>query len=448
MMKVKIVPCLFFLLNTFLFATYYAVSKEALGRIEPIIFSFCEMVTLLPAGICILIMTRKDMSKAVIKRGVILGSLLCLALFTIAIALKYTTATSTAFFPSLNGLIAALIAWLFFRQPSGKVTWFAGTISAVGTVLLISNSSMGGWRGMTIAFLGGLFFTCYVFLADHQQQEDIAPWPLFGVELVTMAGWAMLIALLFGDWQSVHPSFPKDIWIILYIAGATTFLPTLITVLMQKYVSPVTVSFIYILEPILGAIVANMYLHETLPLQGYLGGGLVVVGTIIHTLSVAWHPNRTRSFESPFTLLDQRIHRSFVSLVSYPLLLLGISFVLLYRFGGFPPGAWIELFRIWPNLATLLQQGNGTFVVLLSIQAICWFIAWVTFSTMVILTIYHIVISLLFRPRIPVHHQPPQHSGTSAGAASATQAGRKRESMGASTRGKSPTLSLLDELVS
>jgi len=448
MMKVKIVPCLFFLLNTFLFATYYAVSKEALGRIEPIIFSFCEMVTLLPAGICILIMTRKDMSKAVIKRGVILGSLLCLALFTIAIALKYTTATSTAFFPSLNGLIAALIAWLFFRQPSGKVTWFAGTISAVGTVLLISNSSMGGWRGMTIAFLGGLFFTCYVFLADHQQQEDIAPWPLFGIELVTMAGWAMLIALLFGDWQSVHPSFPKDIWIILYIAGATTFLPTLITVLMQKYVSPVTVSFIYILEPILGAIVANMYLHETLPLQGYLGGGLVVVGTIIHTLSVAWHPNRTRSFESPFTLLDQRIHRSFVSLVSYPLLLLGISFVLLYRFGGFPPGAWIELFRIWPNLATLLQQGNETFVVLLFIQAICWFIAWVTFSTMVILTIYHILISLLSRPRVPVHHQPPRYSGTSAGAVSVTQVGRRRESIDASTRGKSPTLSLLDELVS
>src|SRR2546430_1211869 len=266
-MKVKIVPCLFFLLNTFLFATYYSVSKEALGRIEPIIFSFIEMVTLLPAGICILILTRKDVSKALVKRGVLVGSWLCLALFTIAIALKYTSATSTAFFPSLNGLLAALIAWLFFRQPIGKVTWFAGSISMIGTVLLISNSSMGGWRGMSIAFLGGLFFTCYVFLADHQQQGDLAPWPLFGIELVTMAGWSMLIALLFGNWQSFHPTLPKDIWVILYVAGATTFLPTLITVLMQKYVSPVTVSFIYILEPILGAIVANLYLHEMLPVQ-------------------------------------------------------------------------------------------------------------------------------------------------------------------------------------
>ena len=54
-MKLKVVACLLFLLNTFLFATYYSVSKEALGRIEPIVFSFCEMVTLLPAALCILI---------------------------------------------------------------------------------------------------------------------------------------------------------------------------------------------------------------------------------------------------------------------------------------------------------------------------------------------------------------------------------------------------------
>ena len=459
-MKVKIVPCLFFLLNTFLFATYYSVSKEALGRIEPIIFSFIEMVTLLPAGICILILTRKDVSKALVKRGVLVGSWLCLALFTIAIALKYTSATSTAFFPSLNGVLAALIAWLFFRQPIGKVTWFAGSISMIGTVLLISNSSMGGWRGMSIAFLGGLFFTCYVFLADHQQQGDLAPWPLFGIELVTMAGWSMLIALLFGNWQSFHPTLPKDIWVILYVAGATTFLPTLITVLMQKYVSPVTVSFIYILEPILGAIVANLYLHEMLPVQGYLGGGLVVVGTIIHTWGVSWRPAKGRSLESAFTSIDHRLHRSFISLVSYPLLLLGISFVLLYRFGGFPPAAWFELYRIWPNLSTLFQQGNNTFVILLFVQAVCWFIAWVTFGTMVILTIYHIVSSAISRREKPVVQQLPQYPkhpkrpeypeypGTPLSAPPSVHTGKKRERESINATTQSPTLSLLDELVS
>jgi len=98
-----------------------------------------------------------------------------------------------------------------------------------------------------------------------------------------MALWANLIMLLFGDWNSFHPQFPKDAWVILYVAGACTFLPTMLTVLMQKHLSPITISFIYILEPVFGAIAAFFYLHEVLPPGGYLGGGLVVVGAIIHT---------------------------------------------------------------------------------------------------------------------------------------------------------------------
>ncbi len=143
-MKMKIVACLAFLLNTVLFGTYYAISKEVLGRIDPIIFSFFEMIVLVPAAICILICARRQITRAVVKRGVLLGSSLCLALFTIAIALKYTTATGTAFFPALNGFLAAFLAWIFLRHPIGKMTWIASLISVAGAALLIFNSSMGG----------------------------------------------------------------------------------------------------------------------------------------------------------------------------------------------------------------------------------------------------------------------------------------------------------------
>jgi drug/metabolite transporter (DMT)-like permease len=296
-MDMKLAAGLAFLLNTILFATYYSVSKEALGRIDPIVFSFFEMISLVPAALCIIIFSWKDMSRAVVKRGIFLGSWLCLALFTIAIALKYTTATSTAFFPSLNGFLAALIAWLFLRHPLRKLTWFAGVLSVVGTMLLVLNSPTSNWRGSLIAFLGGVFFTCYVFLANNEQKDEIAPWPLLGIELLTMALWSNLVVLLFGDWRAVRPSLPHDLWVVLYVAGACTFLPTLITVLMQKYISPVTVSFIYILEPVLGAAVAYMYLHEMLPIQGYAGGFLVVAGAIIHTwgTAIARQPSKEQS---------------------------------------------------------------------------------------------------------------------------------------------------------
>src|SRR6266496_521198 len=282
-MNSKVLACIAFLFNAILFGTYYAVSKEAIGRIDPIIFTFFEMMTLVPAAVCIIICSRRQISRKVLKRGLLLGSSLCLALFTLAIALKYTTATGTTFFPSLNGLLAAFIAWMVLRHPLAKATWLAGLISVIGTALLIATTSMGGPRGSLIAFLGGLFFTGYVFLADHEQKDEHAPWALFGIELLIMALWANLIVLLFGDWGSFHPQFPKDAWVILYVATACTFLPTMLTLLMQKYLSPVTVSFLYILEPVFGAIVALFYLHEVLPLEGYLGGGLVVVGAIIHT---------------------------------------------------------------------------------------------------------------------------------------------------------------------
>ena len=406
-MKMKVVACAAFFLNTALFATYYAVAKEALGRIEPIIFTYFEMMALVPAALCILVLCWQNITRQVIKRGVLLGSSLCLALFTIAIALKYTSATGTAFFPALNGFLAAFAAWVFLRQPITKATWFAGLLSVVGTALLISNSPMGGARGDLIAFLGGLFFTGYVFLAEHEQKDeteshfkDSGYWPLFGIELLTMAVWANLLVLLFGDWQSVHPSLPKDIWVILYVAGVCTFLPTLITVLMQKHISAVTVSFIYILEPILGAIVSNIYLHETLPLDGYIGGCLIVVGAIVHTWSGAERSAVERiAHVTQQQFSEEPVWASLLANIGYALLFLIAGTFILYRLDGFPPRAWYELSYSWPLLPTLIQQRQHTVVFLLVAQAACWLIAWFSLALIACVAVYRVLRLLFFSKR-------------------------------------------------
>ncbi len=414
-MRLKVLACLLFFLNTTLFATYYAVSKEAMGRIDPIVFSFFEMILLVPIAVCMLIWTWQDVDRAVVKHGVILGSWLCLSFFTIAIALKYTTATSTAFFPSLNGLVAAFIAWFVLRQPIQKSTWFAGIISVIGTALLISVSSIGGWRGTLIAFLGGIFFTFYVFLADHEQKDNANPWSLFAVETLTMAVCATFIALLFGNWQGVHPSLPKDGMVLLYVAGAATFLPILITVTMQKHISPVTVSFIYILEPVLGALFANLYLHETLPLIGYLGGGIVVTGAVIHTTGMALTSRKKQIGQTaytPYTTTKQTKHTGHtghsasgnqrtrqrtpiyatpVAIIIIFVLFLCAEFSLLYSLGGFPPRVWLDIYMLWPNLANLAGNGQLTYVILLWVQAICWLIAWLASIVMALLIVSYLV---------------------------------------------------------
>jgi drug/metabolite transporter (DMT)-like permease len=82
------------LLNTLLYASYYAISKEVLGRVDPIVFSFCEMMTLAPPALFILLISRRHLTRQAIKSGFLLGSCLCLGLLMLATALRHNSATA------------------------------------------------------------------------------------------------------------------------------------------------------------------------------------------------------------------------------------------------------------------------------------------------------------------------------------------------------------------
>ncbi len=407
-MKMKIVAFLAFLLNTFLFGSYYSFAKEALSRIDPIVFTFFVMTSLVPLALCLLVLSWHDISREVVKSGALLGSCLCLGLFMLSVSLKYNSATSTAFFPAVNGFLAAICAWLFLRQPIAKATWFAGVLSFGGALLLILNSSMGGARGALIAFIGGLFCTFYVFLADHEQRDKQAPWALLGVQLITMAVWANLIALLFGNWQVVHPALPKDVWIVLYIALGTTCLPTVFTVLLQRYLAPLTVSFIYILEPVLGAIVAFLYLGETLPLVGYVGGALIVAGAVFHTWGSAERPaGSALALHQRLSLSMRRFNQAPVAMLGYPLLWFCAGAFTLYKTGGLPPVAWVRLYRLAPALPAYMEQmhaGRSTSVgilILLVTQSFSLLVGWVALTGIALLLLSR-VRQLLKRPTVAV----------------------------------------------
>lgn len=394
-MKRKVLIALAFVLNTFLFGSYYSVGKEMLGRVDPIVFTFFTMMTLVLPAICILAFSWRHLTRAAVKSGFLLGSCLCLGLFTLAVALKYNSATGTAFFPSLNGLLAAIITWIYLRQPLNKSTWFAGVVSVIGAVLLMMNASMGGARGALIAFIGGLLCTFYVFLADHEQKDSSIYWPLFGVELLTMAAWANLIALLFGDWNTMNFTLPGDLGVVLYVGLGTIFLPTLITVLLQKYISPVTVSFISVLEPIFGAIVAFFYLHELLPLDGYIGGALIVSGVLIHTWGTVERPAQRQLVRQQSAMNSQQLQTSWFQAFVTPLLFCIIGACFVFKLGGFPPPVWSDLSQAWPHLFQQLQSGQRLETILMLASSFCWFMAWLAIAILGGLVFYRVCSKLL-----------------------------------------------------
>lgn len=284
----KLIALLSFLLVTFLWGTFYSVTKEALHRIDPFTFAFLETSVTLPFALLLLWIHRRKMSYDLLKRGIILGTLLGVNLLLAALALNYTSATNTAFFPSIVGIVVAFYAWIFQKQTVLLATWIAGLFSLLGTLLLIfENFNLTKqWYGDILALIAPLFYAAYIFRLDYDTKgSEIALWPLLAIELVAMNFLCGLGSLCLGDWSRFTHFLTQDYNLILYVGLVTTLLPATISLFFQRYLSPISVAFIFILEPIWGAIIAAIYLGEKLNVLGYLGGSLIVMASLINTLA-------------------------------------------------------------------------------------------------------------------------------------------------------------------
>lgn len=286
-----------FLLVTILWGSFYAVTKTALTHLDPIIFTFFEVLVLVPIALILLIMQWQMLSFAVCKRGALLGSCLCIATLTITVAEKFIGATTTAFFPATGGIFATVITATVLRRSLKTSIWVACALSLLGVFLILHVSLSGSeLTGDVIALLGALLFTVYLFLVEQDaQQEGPQFWAVVGIEHLSFALWMLLVSLLFGDWQHFHPVLTHDIPVVLYVALACTFLPVLLIHFAHRSLDPLETSFISILEPLWGGIIAHVFLGEVGPLSLYLGGGLIMAGALVHllgTVDLLWSSQR------------------------------------------------------------------------------------------------------------------------------------------------------------
>ena len=283
----KLVASAVLFLTPILWASYYAVTKEALDRFEPAAFATLDVLVALPFGIAIVIAWRKHLDRATVMGGIVLGALLACELLVYSFALDYTTATNAGFIPSSQGFLAIVIAAFALRQRVPVPTWIAGILCLTGVLLVVleSPSSGGHWRGDALLFLGTFIFTAYVFAIDRiASGRKVALWPCFGVELVTVAVIIGAVSPFFVDWSTFAQPATSDVYVILYVGIATTVAPAAICIFFQPYVSPIYVAFIFVLEPLWAALVSTLYLGETVTTLAYVGGGMILIAAAANTI--------------------------------------------------------------------------------------------------------------------------------------------------------------------
>ncbi len=289
-MLMRRIALLAFAINPILWASFYTVAKPGIVETDPLLFSTLELLWTVPVGALILAWLIHRITLRNLLRGMIAGTNLYAVVLLSAAALYLTTATETAIFPALNGLLAVAFAWLFLGREADRKTWLAGIVAAIG-VLSVLPAFGNRFAGNFVALLSAVAYTSYIYVAERVTRDsDADVWTIFASELLTMAAYGSILVLVIGSGRLLLNQVPSMYWTACYVGIGTTVIPTAISIIFQRYVPPVTTAFLYTLEPIWSAALAAGALGEHLSVRSYLGGLAILLGAALHSLALSSFP--------------------------------------------------------------------------------------------------------------------------------------------------------------
>jgi drug/metabolite transporter (DMT)-like permease len=190
-------------------------------------------------------------------------------------------------------LLVALWARFVFKEHVGRRVWLALGLALVGLSVMVD--VWGGvplsTLGVVLSFVSAGTFAAYLLLAEHAVGRR---------DPVSLLVYGFLFASLF--WAIVQPwwSFPFDeiaervsllgnleatqapAWLLVVaIVLVGTIVPFILMVGSLQHLPATTVGMVAMLEPVLGALVAYLWLGETLAAQQLVGGAIVLAAIFL-----------------------------------------------------------------------------------------------------------------------------------------------------------------------
>jgi drug/metabolite transporter (DMT)-like permease len=289
-----------FIGNSIIFGCYYPLTKEVLTRWSPLLLIGCAMVLTCSAGVIMLArlphaaMNRRQ----VFKWAALLGSFYGGTFLLITVALQYTSATETAYFPLLNGLVAVSISRFVLHRTVRWSSWGTSALALLGGgFLMLSSPAPTHLVGDLIMIVATVAFVTYGFqlervLDDCPQMEQRAifggQWFVVGI----IGSMAVLFRLCLPGNFMPSILFPQDIGMLVFLAVGVFLLPNLFTWFGQQFIAAQTVAFMYILEPLIADLLAAAWLHERYSTWAYIGILMGLCAVLMEAMTpwiARWH---------------------------------------------------------------------------------------------------------------------------------------------------------------
>ena len=194
------------------------------------------------------------------------------------ISLKTVGATVSTLIANLAPLWVGLLGYLFFRTKSGVAFW-AGTVIAIfGMVILVGYRDLLALHfntGMLLALLASFFYAIYILIT-----KDV----LKSISTITFMFYSMLASAVFlfiiGLFQHNQlANFPQNTWLCFLGMALVCQVTGWITINHSlRFLSSTKVSVALLSQTVLAALLAAIFLKETLGLQEIVGSIIVLMG--------------------------------------------------------------------------------------------------------------------------------------------------------------------------
>lgn len=280
---------LFLVLPPLFWSSNFIVGKALVGTVPPWTLNAGRFVVsaliLLP-----LLLYRKEWPPRSAFVPLILMSITGVFAFNAAlyIGLGYTSATNATLVNSTTPVTTALIAWLLIGEKLTRRRLLGVAISLGGVAWIVSQGTLDAlWRftfnpGDIIVFFATGLWGFYMVMAKPMMQVLS---PLALTSITTVIGAAFLLPAAFIELQLK----PADIWradvllAFLYLGIFPSFLSFVLWNRSIRTFGPSRASLAYNLLPLFAALLAVIFLGETIYPYQLLGGIAIVAGVIIGT---------------------------------------------------------------------------------------------------------------------------------------------------------------------
>ncbi|RCS23127.1 DMT family transporter [Phyllobacterium salinisoli] len=221
------------------------------------------------------------------RAGYFVGLLYGLSSIAFLSAVFMTSTANLVFILAFNPMFAALLSWLFLKERPKPVTLIAMVFMLLGVAIIVSEGfSSGRWLGDLVAVLSTLLMASAITIS-RSTGEDMGltailstciPFLLAAFMVLTHTGFAI--------------ADPK--WILL---DGAIMMPIAFLCLATgpKYISGPEVGMFYLLETILAPVWVWIIFLETPSRQSLVGGLILIVTLVVHSLWQLRDARRARS---------------------------------------------------------------------------------------------------------------------------------------------------------